>query len=359
MLAHELRNPLAPIGNAVQILQLKTSADPEEQWARALIERQVQHMASMVDDLLDISRIARGKIKLEKQPVELASVAARALEMVRPLVDARKHRVTVTLPAGPVWLEADPPRLVQVLTNLLTNAAKYTDPGGQIWLTAEREGDEVAVKVRDTGIGIPTDLLPHIFLPFTQEDRSPDRAHGGLGLGLSLVRSLVDLHGGRVQAFSAGRGQGSDFVVHLPILNQTPPPAAEKNNPGSHGPTSARRILVVDDNKDAAQSLGLLLKLSGHAVRTAYDGPSALETARTDPPEIVLLDIGLPRMDGLEVARRMRQELGLKDTLLVALTGYGQEEDRRRSQEAGFNAHLVKPLDLEELRAVAGTQQNS
>jgi signal transduction histidine kinase/CheY-like chemotaxis protein len=348
MLAHELRNPLAPVRNAIQILRLKGPPDPELQWARDLIDRQVQHMASMVDDLLDVSRIARGKIKLEKEPVELATVAARAVEMVRPLADSRKHQVTVALPDEPVWLEADPHRLVQVLTNLLTNAAKYTDEGGQIWLTAERQGDEVAIMVRDTGIGIAADLLPRLFFPFTQEERLPDRAQGGLGIGLSLVRSLVDLHGGRVRVFSAGRGQGSEFVLHLPVLKK-PPPAAEGKKPLHRGQAPAHRILVVDDNRDAAQSLGLLLKLSGHEVHTAHDGPAALEAVHTYAPQIVLLDIGLPGMDGLEVAHRLRQDLGLKDILLVALTGYGQEEDRRRTQEAGFNAHLVKPVDLEEL----------
>jgi signal transduction histidine kinase len=349
MLAHELRNPLAPVRNAVQILRLKGSPDPELQWASELIDRQVQHMACMVDDLLDVSRIARGKVKLEKEPVELATVVTRAVEMVRPLVDARKHRATVALPPEPVWLEADPSRLVQVLANLLTNAAKYTDEGGQIWLTAERQGDEVVIKVRDTGIGIPADLLPRLFDPFTQEERLPDRAQGGLGIGLSLVRSLVDLHGGRVQATSAGRGQGSEFMLHLPVLKEMPPATAEGKEPVGGGQAPAHRILVVDDNKDAAQSLSLLLKLSGYDVHTAHDGPAALEAARAYAPEIVLLDIGLPRMNGLEVARRLRQDLGLKDILLVALTGYGQEEDRRRSQEAGFNAHLVKPVDLDEL----------
>jgi CheY-like chemotaxis protein len=215
------------------------------------------------------------------------------------------------------------------------------------------------IKVRDTGIGIPADLLPRLFFPFTQEERLPDRAQGGLGIGLSLVRSLVDLHGGTDQATSAGRGQGSEFVVHLPVLKRTLPPATEGHKPEFRAQAPARRILVVDDNKDAAQSLGLLLKLSGHEVRTAYDGPAALEAVRTEAPEIVLLDIGLPRMDGLEVARRMRQELGLKDILLVALTGYGQEEDRRRSQEAGFNAHLVKPLDLEELRELLARRKTA
>ncbi|HLJ91893.1 MAG TPA: ATP-binding protein [Gemmataceae bacterium] len=359
MLAHELRNPLAPVRNAVQFLMLKGSADPELQWAGEVIDRQVQHMSRMVDDLLDISRIAQGKIKLEKVPVELATVVARAMEMVRPLVDARKHQATIAIPPEPVWLEADPPRVVQVLANLLTNAAKYTDEGGQIWLTMERQADEAVITVRDTGIGIPSEMLPKVFDLFAQGDRNPDPSQGGLGIGLSLVRSLVDLHGGRVQASSAGRGHGSEFVVHLPILQQTPPATPETRKPVEHSSAPAHRILVVDDNKDAAQSLALLLKLCGQDVRTANDGPAALEIARTYVPEIVLLDIGLPHMDGLEVARRLRHDLGLKDTLLVALTGYGQEEDRRRSEEAGFNAHLVKPLDLHELHKLLARPTSS
>lgn len=348
-LSHELRNPLAPVRNALQVLKLKGPSDPDMQWAREVIERQVQQMAGMVDDLLDVSRIARGKVKLDKLPVELSTIVARATETAQPLIDARKHRLTVTLPPEPVWLEADAPRLVQVVANLLTNAAKYTDVGGKIWLVAETQNEEVIVRVRDTGIGIPADLLPRVFTPFTQEERFPDRAQGGLGIGLALVRSLVDLHGGRVQALSAGRDLGSEFVIHLPASKGGSPqpvvkPASENS---SNGP--ARRILVVDDNKDAAASLGMLLKLLGHDVRIANDGPGALELAAASPPEVVLLDIGLPRMDGLEVARRLRNDLGLKDALLVALTGYGQDEDRRRSQEAGFNAHLVKPVDLDEL----------
>jgi signal transduction histidine kinase/ActR/RegA family two-component response regulator len=352
MLAHELRNPLAPVRNALHILRLKASPDPELHWAREVIERQTQHMARMVDDLFDVSRIARGKVKLDKEPVDLASVVNRAIEEVRPIVDARKHQFTVAIPPDPIWLEADPQRLTQVLVNLLVNAAKYTNVGGQIFLTVERQSDDVLLKVRDTGIGIPADLLPRIFEPFTQEEQSVDRVQTGLGIGLALVRSLVDLHGGRVQAFSAGRGQGSEFVVHLPLLKVIPATSGEGKTPPSTSAVSPRRILVVDDNHDAANSLALLLTLMGHNVQTAPDGPSSLELAQTYRPEIILLDIGMPRMDGLEVARRLRQDLGLKDVLLVALTGYGQDQDRRRSHEAGFDIHLIKPVDIDHLHTL-------
>lgn len=349
MLAHELRNPLAPVRNAIQILKLKGPADPDLQWAREVIERQVQMMTRLVDDLLDVSRITRGKLKLHKESVDAATVVARAVEMVRPLADARKHELTVSLPEGPLWLEADPPRLAQVVANLLTNAAKYTDEGGQIWLTVEQQGDEAVVRVKDTGVGIAADLLPRVFEPFTQEERSLDRAQGGLGIGLTMARSLVELHGGSVQGYSEGLGKGSEFVVCLPLLKKATAPTAAKPKPGAARQVPARRILVVDDNRDSAESLALLLRFTGHEVQTAYEGEAALETARTQRPDVVLLDIGLPRMDGLEVAHRLRHDLALTDALLVALTGYGQEEDRRRSERAGFNAHLVKPVDLDAL----------
>jgi signal transduction histidine kinase/ActR/RegA family two-component response regulator len=352
ILAHELRNPLAPVRNAVQIMRLKSPHDPDLQWAREVVERQVQQMAHMVDDLLDVARITRGKVELQKEHVDVATVVSCAVETARPLIDARKHRLVVALPPEPVWLEADASRMNQILVNLLTNSAKYTDEGGQIWMIAERQGDEVIFRVRDTGIGIPSDVLPRVFQPYLQDERSLDRAQGGLGLGLTWVRTLVDLHGGRVQAFSAGRGQGSEFVVHLPLLKLPPAPATQKQKPEKRDTGPIRRILVVDDNVDGANSLAFLLRLSGHEVRTAHDGPTALDIARAFAPEIVLLDIGLPRMDGIEVAKRMRQERSLKDTLLVAITGYGHEQYRRRSHEAGFNAHMIKPLDLDELHAL-------
>jgi signal transduction histidine kinase/ActR/RegA family two-component response regulator len=352
ILAHELRNPLAPIRNAVQVLSLQEPSDPAVQWPREVIERQVHQLNRMVDDLLDVSRITQAKFKLQREPVKLGTVIAQAVETSQPLIDARKHRLTVVPPSEPIWVDGDAARLAQVVANLLNNAAKYTEEGGQIWLTAERTGNEAVIRVRDSGIGIPADLLPRVFDPFIQEERSPDRAHGGLGIGLALVRSLVELHGGRVEASSAGRGQGSEFVLHLPVLRDTPPAVSHGIKTDGREKVPGRRILVVDDNVDSAESLGLLLRLSGHKVHTAYSGRSALEAAQLNRPEIVMLDIGMPGMDGLEVARRLRDELGLQDVLLVAMTGYGQDEDRRRSQLAGFNSHLVKPIDLERLNTL-------
>jgi len=314
----------------------------------------------MVDDLFDISRIARGKVKVEKEPVAVATIVERALEEVRPLADARQHQLSVTLPSGPAWLDADRQRLTQVLVNLLVNAVKYTEEGGQIQLIVEQDADYWAFKVRDNGIGIPAELLPRIFEPFTQEQQSVDREESGLGIGLAIVRNLVELHGGRVQAFSAGRGAGSEFVVYMPMFTPKAAPApTDAKNELSPSPACPRRILVVDDNRDAARSLARLLSLYGHNVQTAHDGPTALESARTHIPEIILLDIGMPRMDGFEVARRLRQDLGLKEVLLVALTGYGQDRDRRRSEAAGFDVHLVKPIEFEHLHTILQTTQRS
>jgi signal transduction histidine kinase len=351
MLAHELRNPLAPVLNALHVLRLHGPLAPELDQARAMAERQVRNMARLIDDLLDVSRITRGKIQLRKQPVELGPALARAAEASRPLLHERGHQLEVSGPPEPVWLDADPTRLEQILTNLLSNAAKYTEPGGKIWLTAAADGDGVVLSVRDTGIGIPPDKLESIFEMFMQVERSLDSpAQWGLGIGLALVRSLVGLHGGRVSAHSEGPGRGSEFVVRLPRLRQAvverpPPEPAAAVNGGR-----ALRVLVVDDNKDAANSLALLLNLKGHQVSLAHDGPAALEAARTARPEVIILDIALPGMDGYEVARRLRAEEGDRHPLLVAMTGYGQEEDRRRSRLAGFNHHLVKPVDFQELQ---------
>jgi PAS domain S-box-containing protein len=350
MLAHELRNPLAPIRNALQLMKMSGETGPVVEPPRQLMERQVQQLVRLVDDLLDVSRITRGKIQLRKEPVELATVMTQALETSRSLLDSRKHELTVTLPPEPLWLEADLTRLAQVFANLLNNAAKYTDEGGHIWLSAGRRDNEVVVRVRDTGIGMTEEMLTHAFDLFTQADRSLDRSQGGLGIGLTLVRRLVQMHGGSVRAFSDGPGRGSEFVVSLPALQEARPagqvPHAENR------PWPSRHILIVDDNVDAAESLALVLRMTGHEVRTAYRGPAALEAARAYPPEVVLLDIGMPGMDGYEVARRLRQELGLKHLLLVALTGYGQEEDRRRSREAAIDYHLIKPVDPEALQAL-------
>lgn len=348
-LAHELRNPLAPIRNSVEVQRLAGPVEPELQWARDVIDRQVQQLARLVDDLLDVSRISRGKITLQLKPVDLTGMVPRAVEISRPLIDARKHRLEVLLPEPAVWVEGDQTRLVQVVSNLLNNAAKYTEMGGRIWLTVEPSASEAVIRVRDTGIGIASEILPRIFEMFTQAQGSMSSSEGGLGVGLSLVRSLVQMHGGSVQALSEGLGRGSEFVIRLPRLQQPASTAAAETRPHPRRKVPARRILVVDDNLDAAETLAMMLRIAGHEVDAAHDGPTALEVARKQPPDVVLCDIGLPHMDGHEVARRLRRDLGLTNALLVALTGYGQAEDKRRSQEAGFNAHLVKPVDLDAL----------
>jgi PAS domain S-box-containing protein len=355
MLAHELRNPLAPIQNAVQVMRQADQDEPRLHWAKDVIARQVQQLAHLVDDLLDVSRITRGKISLRTERVELAAVVDRAVEISRPLIDARKHALHVVLPPMALCLSADPTRLAQVLANLLNNAAKYTAEGGFIWLTAAAEPAAVTVRVRDTGMGIPVELLPRLFQPFAQADRALDRAQGGLGIGLTLVKSLVELHGGSVSASSAGPEQGSEFIVRLPLAEDAKRTARAELAPSVAGgagraTVGGRRVLVVDDNADAAQSLALLLELDGHQVRVALDGPRALEAAQAEEPEVVLLDIGLPQMDGYEVARRLRARRGAGPAVLVALTGYGQEDDRRRSREAGFDYHLVKPVEPGALR---------
>jgi PAS domain S-box-containing protein len=361
MLAHELRNPLAPIRNAVQVLRLVGAGDGQADWARDVIDRQVQHLTRLVDDLLDVSRITRGKIQLQKAPIALAAVVGRAVETIRPLMDGRRHALTTALPTEPLWVHGDMTRLAQILGNLLTNAAKYTPDGGLICLAAERAGAEAIVRVKDNGAGIGLDLLPRVFDLFAQGDQSLDRSEGGLGIGLALVRSLVQLHGGRVEAHSDGPGRGSEFIVFLPAL--AGPPAAEpaivrSTEDDVEFGRSGRRVLVVDDNRDSAASIALLLQLWGHEVREAHDGPDALTLARQFQPEIVLLDIGLPGENGLEVAGRLRREPGLEQTVLVAMTGYGQEEDRRRSQAAGFQHHLVKPLEPEGLERLLARLPN-
>jgi signal transduction histidine kinase len=358
MLAHELRNPLAPISNAVQIMKAEGLSGPYFQWSIKVIEDQIKQMTRMVDDLLDVSRITRGKVVLQKEPIDLEVVVDLAVEASRPLIKDCKHELTVVLPPRPIILEVDPARMAQVLSNLLNNAAKYTDEGGEISLSAEQAGREVLIRVRDNGIGIAAELLPHVFDMFTQADQTLSRSRGGLGIGLTLVRSLVEMHNGRVGVHSDGPDRGSEFTVRLPLPAQpdaaqpdaAQPDAADPatNDPGI--PLPRRRILVVDDNRSHATSLGVLLRTMGHQVDEAYDGVTALELARRHRPDVILLDIGLPVMDGYEVARRCREQKDLEQTMLVAMTGYGKEEDRRRSQEAGFNVHLVKPVNLEDLR---------
>jgi signal transduction histidine kinase/DNA-binding response OmpR family regulator len=350
MLAHELRNPLAPIRNAVHVLHLQASDQPETHWARDVIDRQVKHLTRLVDDLLDVSRITGGKIRLVLEPVEISRIVAEAVEASGPVIREKRHHLDVHLPGEPLWVEGDAARLAQVLTNLLNNAAKYTDEGGHIGLDAGREEGQVVLRVRDTGIGIPAEMLAAVFNLFTQVDRSLDRSQGGLGVGLTLVRRLVELHGGSVQAYSEGPGRGSEFVVRLPALagrNQRSGDAGGADLPSA--PRTASRVLVVDDNVDGAESLAMLLRLGGSEVVLAHDGPAGLEAAREFRPDVVVLDIGLPGMDGYEVARRLRADPATKDALLVAVTGYGRDEDRALSREAGFDHHLVKPVDLSHL----------
>jgi PAS domain S-box-containing protein len=353
VLAHELRNPLAPVRNALQVIRLGSHDPALVEQMRAMAERQVGHMTRLVDDLLDLSRISRGLIRLLKEPVDVAQPVQQAVEGVQPLVRERSLTLSVSLPAEPCYVEADPTRLQQVVGNLLSNAAKYTDPGGTILLTAWQEGGEVVVRVQDTGIGIAADMLPHIFNLFVQAERRLDRSQGGLGIGLTLVRRLVEMHGGSVIAHSEGAGKGSEFVVRLPALPEDRKGELLRKQGDDQqpvAPTARRRILVVDDNLDAAESLAVLLRLEGHEVRVAPDGSGALAAAQAEPPEMVVLDLGLPGMDGFEVARRLRGQPGSDDVLLVALTGWAQEEDRRRCHEAGFDGHLPKPVEWDALR---------
>jgi CheY-like chemotaxis protein len=353
MLGHELRNPLSPILTAVQLMRLRAPDLLAKE--RTIIERQVNHMVRLVDDLLDVSRITRGRIELKKEVVDLVTVVGRAVEASRPLIDARKQHLEIVLPAETARIEGDVTRLSQVLSNLLHNAAKYTEEGGHLALHAGCEGDEVVVRVRDDGMGIAPDVLPHVFELFTQSERTLDRAQGGLGIGLTVVKRLVEMHGGRVEAASGGTGCGSEFTVRLPAVRTTSPEYADAGDERPAvipPPADARRILVVDDNVDAAESMALLLGLGGHAVRTAHDGPSGIQAARELAPDVVVLDIGLPGMNGYEVARALREDPRLRAVILIALTGYGTTEDRGRALGAGFDHHLTKPVDPEALDAL-------
>jgi signal transduction histidine kinase len=355
MLSHELRNPLAPILNAVGVLKRPGLSDERLEWAREVIERQVENLTRMVDDLLDVSRITQGKVALKRENLDLAAVVARALETSRPLIEARKHKLTVKLPPRPVRLNGDLIRLAQVISNLLSNAAKYTGEGGDIQLTGETVNDEVIVRVKDNGIGIPAEDLQRIFDLFIQAERALDRALGGLGIGLTLARGVVEMHGGRIEAFSDGPGRGSQFVARLPALTDAPGGACESSfvvKDAGIGASKTCRVLVVDDNVDSAESLSVVLSLEGHKTKTAHDGPTALELARAFRPQVTLLDIGLPGMSGYEVARELRKQPGGRKAKLIALTGYGQEEDQRKSREAGFDHHLTKPVDYDALASL-------
>ncbi|MDQ2915113.1 MAG: ATP-binding protein [Chloroflexota bacterium] len=348
MLGHELRNPLAPVTTALQIMRIHENEPSRVARSREIVERQIEHMTRLIDDLLDVSRITRGKIELREQPLLLSSVIERAVESARPLIDERGHRIVLDLPSEPVTFLADPARLSQVFANLLNNAAKYTDVGGRIWVRARVEGNDLVVGVRDDGPGLTKDLRKHAFELFMQGPQTRARARGGLGIGLTLVRRLVELHGGTVDALSDGPGHGTEFLVRLPLRL---PPVVDGAAPAA--PVAAvgprRRILVVDDNVDAAEALGELLRDYGHEVATAHDGTQALDHARLHRPEIVLLDISMPEMDGYEVAKRVRGELGLGDALLIAITGYGEDRHRRLAREAGFDHHVTKPVDASKL----------
>jgi signal transduction histidine kinase/ActR/RegA family two-component response regulator len=350
MLAHELRNPLAPISNALQVLRLSGLTDPVASRMCEVMQRQVDHMVRLVDDLLEVSRITRGKITLHSEPSDLTVIIRNAVDVSRPLIDAAGHRLSIHMLDTPILVDGDPIRLTQVFANLLNNAAKYTPERGKITLTAQKRDGRAVISVRDSGEGIAPEMLARVFEMFTQAPPAAAQAKGGLGIGLTLVRQLVELHGGAVEAFSEGPGMGSEFIVTLPLLVAAA--AGSAKSPEADAADSrffGRRMLVVDDNADGADSLGLLLEMLGADVRVVYDGHAALEALDTFQPSVVLLDVGMPDLDGYEVARRMRARAGNQLTI-IAITGWGQPDDRARSREAGFDEHLTKPPDLEQLR---------
>ncbi len=350
MLAHELRNPLAPIVNALAILRRSSSQDPKVTWVHDIIKRQVDHLTRLLDELLEVSRLTSGKVVLKRRPVEIAESMRFAIEAAQPLVRKRRQRLSVDFPAQSLTVDGDPTRLVQILSNLLHNAAKYTQEGGTITFSASREAESVVLRVTDNGSGIAPEVLPHIFDLFTQEGRSLDHAQGGLGIGLTVVRSLVELHGGTVDAASGGVGKGSAFSVALPLLVANPPhepPRAAAERLATPG--APLRIAVIDDNVDANDSLADVLRMMGHKVSSAFDGKAGFELVRDDRPHLVVCDIGLPLMDGYEVITRLRESMQGSMPVMIALTGYGQPEDRARTLEAGFDYHLTKPVDVESL----------
>jgi signal transduction histidine kinase len=358
ILAHELRNPLAPIRTAVQLLRKRDLAEAQTMRAREVIERQVQHLVCLIDDLLDVSRITRGMITLQRERVLIDAVVARAVETARPLIDSRKHELTLDLPEELLSIEGDPTRLVQIIGNILHNAAKFMDPGGRIVLTVTRDDSYAVIRIRDFGMGIPRELVPKIFNLFSQVHQKSESPHGGLGIGLALVRRLVEMHGGVVTADSAGPGQGTEMVVRLPLIGVQATfmsfPTGEARKPPQISP---RRILVADDNSDAVEALALQLRLAGHDVRSANDGVEALEVAESFAPQVVLLDLGMPRMDGYETARQIRRKWWGKSATLVALTGWGGQQDRKKTSDAGFDAHLVKPVtEFDLFQAIASTR---
>lgn len=351
-MAHELRNPLAPIRNAIELLRRSGTQSKPVEAACQLMERQFLRIVRIVDDLLDVSRISTGKIRLQKERVELAALVRTAAEAAHPLLESKGHHLTIALPLQPIVLEADPARLTQVLANLLDNAAKYTERNGCIRLAAEAANDEVRIEIQDNGVGISAEHLGHIFDAFSQIAPVSEQSLGGLGIGLSLAKGLVELHGGRIEVSSEGTGKGSRFVVSLPLEDAAAAPSSPAAASDRKGPSAAHRILVVDDNRDAADSLAVLLRLMGHDISRAYDGLQAIKVADELRPGVILMDIGLPRMNGYDVARRIREKPWGKSMTLIALTGWGQEEDKRRAKEAGFDHHLIKPVEISSLEAL-------
>lgn len=345
MLAHELRNPLAAVASAASLLN---SSAEDREWAREVIARQSSHLAHLIDDLLDVSRITAGKIRLRTDVIDAATILDRARDSVRSLVTARNHDLICRYAAGFLWVEADPTRLEQIVLNLLTNAAKYTPTGGRIELSAGLLDGEVVITMRDNGIGIAPQRIPEMFQLFAQGERSIARSEGGLGIGLTIVQKLIEMHGGRIDACSDGPNRGSAFRVFLPAANK--PAAHNGSGKAPHPGSKGRRVLIVDDNVDTAQGLARLLSRAGHEITLAHDGSQAVERAREQAPEAVVLDIGLPGMDGFQVAQRLRIEACCEDSVIIAVTGYGQPEDRQKSIAAGFDHHLVKPVDLDELK---------
>jgi signal transduction histidine kinase/ActR/RegA family two-component response regulator len=351
MLAHELRNPLSAISNASQLHRM-SGTNEQSEWAKGVIERQVKHLTRLIDDLLDVARIAQGKIQLKWEIFDPTAIIHQAVEVVRPLAEKKRHELSLSIDPHPMRLEGDATRFEQILVNLLTNAAKHSQDGGYISLSAELDGAELVIRIKDTGVGIPPEKLPEMFELFAQSDRSLDRSEGGLGIGLTLVRQLTELHGGSVTAASEWPGRGSEFTVRLPA---TAGLTAEISKPRRDGPPPVGptlRILVVDDNQDNARGIARFLEVLGHEVVVTFDGSSAIEKARELRPDVILLDLGLPGMNGYEVAQKLRQEPCGEDAIFIAATGYGQDEDKRRCHEAGFHHHLVKPIDCDLLTSL-------
>lgn len=356
MLAHELRNPLAPISNATSMLKFAGGNHDVVERTANMIERQTTHLVRLIDDLLDLSRVSRGKLDLRRERIELAPVIRQAVELASPLADAAQQEFVVQLLPQPIYLHADPIRLTQVISNLLNNACKFSGVGERIYLTVDRTEKDLVIRVKDDGMGIPVDMLEGIFEMFVQVDLSLERTHGGLGIGLTLARRLVELHGGSIKAQSNGMGSGSEFIVRLPItLDQTPLPVEKEN---AHRPAARNRLLIVDDNVDSAKSLAEVLSLIGNETFVVHDGESAVTEAERLRPEVILLDLGLPKINGFDACRRIREYPWAENILIIALTGWGQQEDRRKSAEAGFDVHLVKPVDLAELMNVLAQEHD-